>query len=185
MYNNKDEYIEATKDASVNTYGHQKISNRKLIILNLFLASTLGIMGYIGFDAFAEKTPFLKQTTVMGVSHTINDENYIAMLNRSEVDTLKNSEDGLRSAIDTIVSTSSGEEDSYVKSISKEISAIKEQKKEKEIITIVVKKGDTLASLAEEYYGDSMAYRKIIEANSKLTEASSIIYVGETINLPY
>jgi len=181
MYNRKDEYREATKDASVNTYGNSKISNSKLIMLNLFLATTLGLMGYVGFDSFGGQTTFFKQTKVMGVSHTIDDENFISMLNNSEVDTLVESKNGLKNAIDTIVSTSVGKEDSYMKSISKEISG----KKEIKIFSIVVKNGDTLASLADEYYGDSMAYDKIIEVNINLTQEANTIYVGQTINLPY
>jgi len=181
MYNNKDEYIEATKDASVNTYGDSKISNSKLIFLNLFLAGTLGFMGYIGFDSFSEQTTFVKPTMVMGASHTMDDENFIAMLNKSDVDTLENGETGLRNAIDSIVSSSVRTEDSYMKEISKEISGTKEHK----VLSVVVQKGDTLASLAKEYYGDSRAYNKIINANRTLTQKSNIIYVGQTINLPY
>jgi len=189
MYGNKDEYREATKDASVNTYGHSKISNSKLIIVNLFLASTLGIMGYVGLGSFGEKISLVKQTKVLGATHTIDDENFINMLNNTEVDTLNSSENNIRHAIDSIVSSSVGEEDSYMKSISKEIVSTSKSKivntSNSDIVTIVVKQGDTLASLAEEYYGDSNAYDKIIKANRRLTQASHTIYVGDRINLPY
>jgi nucleoid-associated protein YgaU len=139
-------------------------------------------MAYIGFVSFREKITPLKQTKVLGATHTIDDESFISMLNDTEVDTLNTSENNIRHAIDSIVSSSSvGEEDSYMKLIAKEIVKINENP----IITIVVKKGDTLASLAEEYYGDSSAYDKIINANRRLTQASHTIYVGESINLPY
>jgi LysM repeat protein len=182
MYNHQDEYIEATKDASINTCHNKKISNKKLIVLNLFLATTLGFVGYIGFDSFSNEKTSLKETRVMGVSHTINDENLISMLNNAEVDTLNNQDSDIRNAIDDIVvGTTITKEDAYLKSISKEL----EGEKKKQMIQVVIKKGDTLASLAEEYYSNPYAYDKIIEANSNLTQESHTIYVGQTINLPY
>jgi len=117
----------------------------------------------------------------MGVSQTITDESLIDMLNDAKVDTLSNSTNGIQNAIDSVVSSSSGKEDTYIKLISQEILPTKKNK----TFTIVVKKGDTLASLAEEYYGDSMAYHKIIDTNRNLTEKSHTIYVGQKINLSY
>ena len=181
MYNYRDEYRDATKDASVNTYNNRKTSNTKLILLNLFLASTLGLMAYVDFDSFSKQTTHVNKTNVMGASHTITDENLIGMLNDAKVDTLSNRTNGIQNAIDRVVSSSSGKEDTYIKLISQEILPTKKNK----TFTIVVKKGDTLVSLAEEYYGDAKAYHKIIDANRNLTEKSNTIYVGQKINILY
>jgi len=181
MYNYRDEYRDATKDASVNTYNNRKTSNTKLILLNLFLASTLGLMAYVGFDSFSKQISYVKKTNVMGVHHTITDESFMETLKDTKVDTLSNSTKGIQNAIDSVVRSSSEKEDTYVKLISQEILPTKKNK----TFTIVVQKGDTLASLAEEYYADSMAYHKIIDANRNLTEKSHTIYVGEKINISY
>ena len=50
---------------------------------------------------------------------------------------------------------------------------------------IVVKKGDTLASLSVKYYGNATQYNKIIANNAGLISENSIIYAGQKIKLPY
>jgi nucleoid-associated protein YgaU len=48
----------------------------------------------------------------------------------------------------------------------------------------VVKKGDTLSKIAEEFYGDKMLYPKIFEANRQLLSDPDRIKPGQKLRIP-
>jgi nucleoid-associated protein YgaU len=48
----------------------------------------------------------------------------------------------------------------------------------------VVKKGDTLSKIAEEYYGDKMLYPKIFEANKDVLDDPDKIKPGQRLRIP-
>jgi hypothetical protein len=48
-----------------------------------------------------------------------------------------------------------------------------------------VKPGDTLASIAKEFYGDPSLWRKIYEANLDRIKDPSILYPGQRLRIPY
>jgi nucleoid-associated protein YgaU len=48
----------------------------------------------------------------------------------------------------------------------------------------VVKKGDTLSKIAEEFYGDKMLYPKIFEANRDLLNDPDRIKPGQRLRIP-
>lgn len=48
----------------------------------------------------------------------------------------------------------------------------------------VVKKGDTLSKIAEEFYGDKMLYPKIFEANRHLLSDPDRIKPGQKLRIP-
>jgi nucleoid-associated protein YgaU len=48
----------------------------------------------------------------------------------------------------------------------------------------VVKKGDTLSKIAEEYYGDKMLYPKIFDANKDVLEDPNKIKPGQRLRIP-
>jgi nucleoid-associated protein YgaU len=48
----------------------------------------------------------------------------------------------------------------------------------------VVKKGDTLSKIAEEFYGDRMLYPKIFEANRDLLSDPDKIKPGQRLRIP-
>lgn len=48
----------------------------------------------------------------------------------------------------------------------------------------VVKKGDTLSKIAEEYYGDASLYPKIFEANRDILSNPNLIKVGQKLRIP-
>jgi len=50
--------------------------------------------------------------------------------------------------------------------------------------TINVQKGDTLATFANAFYGDSLLYRKIYEANKDVISSPNLLEVGKTITIP-
>ena len=85
-------------------------------------------------------------------------------------------------ALSSIVNTSTLRDDSlYTQAISQEIDGTYHQNSR----VILVEKGDTLASISEEYYGNSMEFDKIIEANEHLNKDSKIIHIGQKLNVPY
>jgi nucleoid-associated protein YgaU len=48
----------------------------------------------------------------------------------------------------------------------------------------IVKKGDTLSKIAEEYYGDQMLYPKIFEANKDVLTDPNKIKPGQKLRIP-
>jgi nucleoid-associated protein YgaU len=48
----------------------------------------------------------------------------------------------------------------------------------------VVKTGDTLSKIAEEYYGDKMLYPKIFEANKDVLSDPNKIKPGQRLRIP-
>ena len=48
----------------------------------------------------------------------------------------------------------------------------------------VVRKGDTLSKIAEEFYGDKMLYPKIFEANRDLLNDPDKIKPGQRLRIP-
>jgi LysM repeat protein len=49
---------------------------------------------------------------------------------------------------------------------------------------ITIREGDTLAKISKRFYGNSMEYQKIIDANQKL-QKSATLHIGEKIRVPY
>ncbi len=49
---------------------------------------------------------------------------------------------------------------------------------------ITVKKGDTLASLAEKYYGNPMDFKRIIRANRDIKNSHSHLHLGQKVIIP-
>jgi nucleoid-associated protein YgaU len=48
----------------------------------------------------------------------------------------------------------------------------------------VIKSGDTLATIALQYYGDSSKYPKILEANREVIKDPNLIFLGQKIRIP-
>jgi len=187
--NNEDEYRKATQDAQVNAYGRKR-GIGLIVIWNLFLLLSFSFLGYLGFNYLKSETTmvndtFVQKTAVMGISNTKSDSEYLEMLNNSMDDiseTAKETE-SLSNAIDDVINTSTIRDNSlYTQAISQEIDSNKYHQNSR---VIFVEKGDTLGSISEKYYGDSMSFDKIIEANEKLTEEHHVIHVGQKLNLPY
>jgi len=163
--------------------------------------------------SLAEATPIAKQA-VLGVSHTASlpstiqpsaepstsntevveeQDDYLAALENMEVDDLSMTPSTPKStpqvvsqldigeAMNSLVEGSGEKSSDYAQDISKELHKDKISQKR----TVVVKKGDTLASLSAKYYGSEMNFHKIVSSNSKISGDSGTIYVGQEIVLPY
>jgi nucleoid-associated protein YgaU len=48
----------------------------------------------------------------------------------------------------------------------------------------VVKKGESLWKIAEQYYGDGSLYKKIFEANQDILSDPNLIKVGQKLRIP-
>lgn len=71
------------------------------------------------------------------------------------------------------------------KEIGVELDKVVETSIKKDSRRVVVKKGDTLQSISDEFYGDAMNYKRIIASNASLNYNDTTIYEGQTILLPY
>ena len=184
MFDGRNEYSQAIQDARLNTYPLQNKMNRKFFFLNLFIFSIFILVGYLGVDYLKNHAKDFKKTNVLGVNYI--NPNYKMQQSElmdkidelhDEVVTLKQ-EVSMKKIVDNLVIASEeSAKNAYVKSSI--------NKYDKSLRTILVQHGDTLVSLAEEFYGSSMAFHKIINANNSLTNESHTIYVGQTIYIPY
>ncbi len=190
--NREDEYLKATRDAQVNVHTNKSTFGGLVVIWNLFLLASFTFIGYLGFNYLKNETTIFNdtipaQTAVMGVSQTKSDSEYLDMLNSIEVEMNVNDvskkELSLSSAMDDVINTSTTKDDSlYTQAISKEIDSNIYHKNSR---VILVEKGDTLGSISEKFYGNSMEFDKIIKANEKLNKNSQVIHVGQKLNVPY
>jgi len=119
MFTDRDEYMEATRDASINSYDDEDIglinNNGKTIVFGLLIATTLTVMGYLGINYINmdQKIDFNQESELLTI------------LDNLEVDTIEvdpEEKSGLSCAMSDIVDESPTEDSSaYVKSLSKEI----------------------------------------------------------------
>jgi len=175
-------YHDAIKDARVN---HIDSKDSKQFYKKIFLTFNLVFLllgaGYFLYTYLQQKDNFLKKTSVLGVSYTSDEENkkLEALLSQMDPDTI-DEEDFNQDALKQIVNNSNANNSEYINSLKREI-----QPQKRDEVTITVHRGDTLRSLAIQYYGDPSAYRKILKDNPKINPRSKKIYEGESIKLYY
>jgi|GEM_PF-2379798 len=176
MFETKDPdsyYSEAVKDAIINNRT-RKNSKTILLVVNL---SFIVVASILGFKYFSSSNSV--ESKVLGVTH-------IAQKGDSSENSSKDID--FTSEIEKIdKETSDNEYSSQLeKYISQEMESPQESKQEpqqKRDIVIVVKKGDTLASLAKKYYNDPKAYNLIIENNREIFKNSHTIYPGQELKI--
>ncbi len=132
MFNKDEEYNEATRHASINTYNEEKSKYGLGILLNIALFIILFTIGYYGYQYVTDKpsSPYL--TNVMGVSHTYDEKEsfdeqktLVDMLNHVDVDRVVEdvNNENLVDAMNSIVNASTVKNDSdYMKALSLEMS---------------------------------------------------------------
>ena len=118
MFKKYDEYRAATEYASINMYNESK-NSKQLGIFTLLLLTTIGVMGYVGFDSFSSSI-----NTTIEVKRT--DREYLNMLQSMDVDNLdivinKHRQVDLSNALNDIVNGSYSKENTfYLGKITKE-----------------------------------------------------------------
>lgn len=211
MFGTEDEYERAVRGASIHAYeteGSFGTTMKSLVVVGLLSSAAYFAFNYYNSAvASTNQTAVLAQVSetlpsvVMSATHTREvEDDYLIALNNMEVDILgeeKNenvkldtsAQESLSEAMSSIIDDSSVLDSSnYTKELIKEIKddVVNDapSKVEKSRV-VIVKKGDTLASLSAKFYGDSMKYDKIIASNGGIIATDGKIYAGETINLPY
>jgi len=180
MFDTKDPdsyYSEAVKDAVINN-GNRQSNNTIILISGLFVLFLASFFGY-KFLISSDQKP---ETKVLGVVHMAQKDDGI---NGGEID--------FTSEIEKIDKETSDSE--YSSQLEAYISQEIEQKSSKtdssnhstngDEFTIIVKKGDTLASLAKKYYNDPRAYELIIENNKEAFQKSRTIYPGQELKISH
>jgi len=167
-----DYYNEAIKNALINNINIKNRTKTGLLILGLFL---VGVISFFGYNFFQDSA--IQKTKVMGVSHTKpilqSDIDYAAEIEKLDSPDI----DGEYSS-------------QLVEYVNREMNKVSNEDTKKNRwrdIIVVVKQGDTLASLAKKYYNDPTAYDRIIKNNRELTENSHLIYPGQKLKIsqPY
>ena len=195
MYNGEEEYLRATRDAQVNAID-RKEKRAVLLFINMLLFLALAIIGFLYFTQgknYLSENLFGGKTAVLGATHRSTDSDYsdeelMVILNNpngettSESSTLKQQAELSNEMNQVMMELSNKSKSSYESAISKELD---DKSKGVRGRIVIVKKGDTLSSLAERYYGNSMAFHQIIDSNKEITEQSHTLYVGQKINIPY
>jgi LysM repeat protein len=174
--NDNNIYSDAIKDAAINR--EEKNPNSKMFLM--LSLSFLGIASYFGYNYFQQDD--ISKTSVMGVTYSKTQE-------KSDIDYAKEIEKLDNPSTDTYSSQLANYVNKEIKKVSppkkhKNVSksSTKSKKRWRDII-VVVKKGDTLGTLAKKYYNDSSAYDKIIRNNKELTPKSHTIYPGQKLRI--
>lgn len=195
MYNGEEEYLRATRDAQVNTLD-RKEKRALLFFINMLLFLALAIIGFLYFTQgknYLSENLFGGKTAVLGATHRSDDSDYtdeelMVILNNPDGETALetsalNEQAELSNEMNQVMmELSNNSKSSYESAISRELD---DHSKDVKGRVVIVKKGDTLSSLAEKYYGNPMAFDKIIEENEELREKSNRLYIGQKINIPY
>ncbi len=191
MFHDRDEngdsyYTEAVKDAVINNTDNKKINNKMFLILNLVMAIVfligVSFWGYNFLQKDSENS--IQKTKVMGVTHIAEDSKQEKVLSQSDIDYAIEIE---KLDNPTINNEYHEQLSTYIDKKSKnkkDNNPIDEEEERWKDVTIIVKEGDTLTSLAKKYYNDSKAYDKIIKSNPELTEESHTIYPGQKLKIP-
>ncbi len=142
----------------------------------------------------------LKQLSDVPVQDEVQQDDYLIALDSMEVDVLDDSQPismpisltskegeatnlnqmSLSEAMSELVDETIADNSNYTKELQKEV--ITESKSKGRVI--VVKKGDTLESISQKFYGNPMKYKEIMASNSHLLNNSNVIYEGQKITLP-
>jgi len=123
MFNNRDEYAAATEKASINQHSKGNRQGYKLGIFNLFLLTTIGVMGYVSFDSLRDESNFLDGISILNTSSS-SDSELLEILSTVDINSVKDKKDleSLNSAINEVVSDSSLSNTSlYTQAISREL----------------------------------------------------------------
>jgi LysM repeat protein len=196
MFNTDDIYNEAVKNSSIHYEDNIKKENSALFF-KFTIFSLILVVAYFGFDHYSKLA--VDKRLIVENEHLVESKNsseldYIKALesieNELEVNEVEASQHkDLTLALDNIMNESDvSSTSSYISKLHKEIGVKSESKQKSESNghrTIVVKKGDTLRSIANKYYGNTQEYTRIIASNRALSKSNSMIYEGQKIILPY
>lgn len=215
MFDTNDVYNDAVKGSSLHAEKQLKANGQSQIGLNILGAVLLMGTLYIGYYFYELKIATnhsivienelvakiqMESEVHVGTEASTSEEEYLRALRDMESELSEESKEvnvaasehmDLSSAMNNLITDTQffdpEKTSNYTQELRKEIadkmsdidfSTAKEERK------VVVKKGDTLQAISNRFYGDAMNYKRIIASNDSLIE-NEVIYVGQTINLPY
>ena len=181
--------------------GKKSTPNSRLLVNNTQLTQEVLEIGHDEIETTEDEyLTELKTRADESVKKMVQKDDYLLALESMEVDVLDNSQQELLSpssmsktietpnlnqmnlseAMSNLVDETIADNSNYTNDLKKEV--ITESKSKGRII--VVKKGDTLESISQEFYGTPMRYKEIMASNSNLLDNSNVIYEGQKITLP-
>ncbi|CAA6803792.1 MAG: Unknown protein [uncultured Sulfurovum sp.] len=214
MFDTNDVYNDAVRDSSLHAEEHKNAQEwlmvSKIIIALLIIASAyVGFHFYTESSSVNEslivkdelvdevqvKSGLLVESEVSKVVEVFNsEEDYLNALRELEVELTEKKENvkvesskhlALSSAMNEIMNDALFVDNTnYTNELRKEIDVDLAKDTEELGRRVVVKKGDTLQSISNKFYGDARNYKRIIASNEGLN-SDDTIYVGQTILLPY
>lgn len=175
-------------------HGKKEPSQVKGILFTMLGITTIGVIGYQGFNVLQENSGDQTQITTLvksiEIQNTAKKEEIEPVLETLPVQTeAKNTEELNKSLIastTTPIKTVEPVEPIVERKETvtpKEIEKKEIIKKVKPRITIV-KEGDTLASIAEKFYGNPMDFKRIIRANPSIKNQHTNLHLGDKIIVP-
>lgn len=191
MFNTNDIYNEAVKDAIINEEEKRtkSLSFYKLFFLLIISFGLIGGAAYYFKILSVDKSLIIQNQDIVGQKAVATDKDYIHALSSIENELMQSestllastkTQKDLSEAINDLVMDNTKEKSSYIKELENEVAGEAEVRER----TIIVKKGDTLRSISNKFYGNSMDYKRIIASNDVLKNDTTI-YEGQMIILPY
>ena len=195
MFSNDNDYKSAVECAQVYTNREEEKTSIFLILVNLILLGTFAFILYLYFFNSNTIESSTNKSAVLGVSMTAkesaeSDREFLKILNSAEVDSISQSSKGnslnsLNNSMKVLVSESNIQsQTSYTDAISKELQSDDLEEEDTDYQVFLVKKGDTLSSISNKFYGNPNAFKKILDANKNLNKQIYTLPVGETIKVP-
>lgn len=122
MFNYRDEYEVATEKARINQHNRRAVEGYKFGVLNLFLLTTIGVMGYVGLDSLKNIS------TEKSVEYIKSDSNLLEILSNIDIEESKNNLESLNIKLNKILDDKSLSRDSkYTKALSSELEEYKKR----------------------------------------------------------
>lgn len=181
----------------------------KKISLTLFGLTTLGAIGYLGFNYAQTETT--KQTLTNPNSLKIENNQtqkittsapVVALLNTKPTSNIEQTPIAKETEEKVIPTKEQPKVEAQKveikpvvapKPVEKKVKIVKKEKpkpkpkiipKKETTRVVTIKKGDTLASIAEKFYGDHKEFKRIVSANPSIKNERSSLKVGQKVIIP-
>jgi len=211
MFNVENEYDKYRKEADfIEIEGYDNngeiIKDKKGFQLTILSILLFGTIGYFGYN-YMQTPENLPKKAVMGVSRVVTE----TPLNRDEINQdekeKKNINKEITNIVDDFVASETPTSYTSKKDISNKLNGMVDMFYNQEAIPakldnmvddfysekpssnennrfVIIREGDTLAKISKKFYGNSMQYQKIIDANYRLKKSAKL-YIGQKISVPY
>lgn len=195
MFNkSSDNYSNVNKNTELNTYVQKSPSKKIWRILNIVSVAVFVyfIFAYIKNETTMFSNLSSSKQAVLGVSETVDEnglteEELIKILRVTEYTDEEKSakQNAIEASVNSMKVLMSEPSIQSQTSYSQEINRELDDKDDYKGRLVVVKQGDTLASISEQFYGNSMDFSKIIKSNPNLSDNLNSLEVGQVLNVPY